>query len=1006
MRLLRRVKIPALLLLAGEIFLLAFFPPSLILAPTITAGGDTPSHFISTLAMQADPSACLSPVTWVHGNYAGFPLFLNYFPLPFAVMAFISLLIPLTIAFKLVTLLAVIPLPLAVFYCLRRLGSKGHVPALGALFSIQFLFMTENSMWGGNICSTLAGEFSFGIAFILAICLTGRLFRDAAEHKSLVGNAFLEALIALGSGYPLLHAGTGTSFFLMRKGCIRYILCLHALAFGLIGFWILPLIFRLSWGTPYAHTWLFQSWTEILPPLLWPAAAGALIGLYSHIRTLPRNLRGLYSPLKSDSSASPELYLWWQFGTALLGFSLAPALGLVDIRFLPFAQIMLVMLGAIGWGRVIMILPRPNAWMTGFAAIILVIAASKAPTINSWVQWNYSGMESKPLAQSFERINAYIRGSENSPRVVYEHSEMHNAAGTTRAFEMLPVYSGRSTLEGLYMQSSISSPFVFYIQSELSHPASCPYAQYYYSRPDPERAAKHLALFNVSQVIAITDNIANALDYSPEYVFQAAFPPYTLYGLAAPADSYVEPVRFQPRRISHTNWRQVQFDWFRRSSLTVPLVVASEKTGGDFWQGLPVYAGMPENIPEIPILAPGELVKADAVLGKNRITITTDKPGHPLWIKESYSPDWKISEGGGELYMASPAFMLLVPQCSRTVLTFDTGSGPYLFGKILSLLALASCAALLLIGKHRRAENLAAPTPAQSVFPVNARFFAAAAVLAGIVVFAAATRSHRDPLLIYESAKAQYEKAEETAEKISSGRGGAEDESKKERLLQSASALFDECMQKYPDSSIFDHCLFFKIRMLTAAQKWEEASSILERFLPTHPDTRIYSDCLLVLGTARLHAGDSGKAEEYFRKAALTWPESTGARQAGRQLAQMSGPETILAEAREHFAAEQYPAAYLLSRSLSFNEDEKIRNESLLLLAYCSYHMQRWEEAANLFTQWLSANFDSPESEEAQHALSRCSIIAAQNRAWQTEPDEQGATARSGWVLPFSRRTD
>ena len=44
-------------------------------------------------------------------------------------------------------------------------------------------------MWGGNICSTLAGEFAFGISFILYIIFTGKLYADIAGSKSPLGNS-------------------------------------------------------------------------------------------------------------------------------------------------------------------------------------------------------------------------------------------------------------------------------------------------------------------------------------------------------------------------------------------------------------------------------------------------------------------------------------------------------------------------------------------------------------------------------------------------------------------------------------------------------------------------------------------------------------------------------------------------------------------------------------------------------------------------------------------------
>ena len=123
-------------------------------------------------------------------------------------------------------------------------------------------------------------------------------------------------------------------------------------------------------------------------------------------------------------------------------------------------------------------------------------------------------------------------------------------------------------------------------------------------------------------------------------------------------------------------------------------MVASQDSPGNFWKDLQAYDGTPERIPEVPyqqtLRSSGFTdPEREADLGDGRITIDTSKPGHPLWIKVSYHPDWRITEGAGELYPASPAFMLLVPRSHRVVLTFDTASGVYLLGKIISLCTVA-----------------------------------------------------------------------------------------------------------------------------------------------------------------------------------------------------------------------------------------------------------------------------------------------------------------------------
>ncbi len=802
----RKTTPPILILLISEVLLIFLFPGSSIIESTITAGGDTPSHFISAIAMSRGLLSLFSPVTWIPGAYAGFPLFLHYFPLPFALMALISKAVSLQIAFKLVTLLAVIPLPAAVYLCLRRLGYGQNIPAIGAVLSLPFLLMTENSMWGGNICSTLSGEFAFGISFILYVIFTGKLYADVSARRSPWGNSALEAFIAMSSGYPLLQSVMGTSYFIVRGGNLRYILQLHGAAAGLAAFWLLPVLWRIPWNTPFALCWHFERWAEIAPPLLWPSFAGALMVAVSGIRNLFGPGRKLSAILK-ESNDCPELYLLWQFAIALLGFSMVSSLGLVDVRFLPFAQIMLVLLGAVGWGRLLSRLPRPKLWLAVFSAGVVAIALTRAVTVDSWIQWNYSGMESKPLWHSYRLVNEYLSGDENSPRVVFEHNEITNGAGSPRAFELLPYYSGRSTLEGLYMQSSPDSPFVFYIQSELSQTPSTPLSRYYYSRPNPGHAAAHLRLFNVSQVIAVSDAIDNALDASPDYEPGITFPPYRIYRLKSRVDSYVEPLRFRPLRIGPQNWKKVQFEWFRKSALRVPLVVAPEDSPGDFLKSLRNYEGDPEHIPEVPI--PGyETVRAQAIPGDGKIAVNTSMPGHPLWIKVSYHPDWRITEGAGELYLASPAFMLLVPRTSRVVLTFNTGAGIYLWGKVLFFFTVMvfilktlhgramrlsrffnrrpggilyefafkmhpkrwvssrlaglypSCKSigLSLAGWVERSVTHRIKLPLPTRITINARFFAAFALMAAIILGALFTRNHRDPVLLYDLATGKFQR--------------------------------------------------------------------------------------------------------------------------------------------------------------------------------------------------------------------------------------------------------
>ncbi len=111
-----------------------------------------------------------------------------------------------------------------------------------------------------------------------------------------------------------------------------------------------------------------------------------------------------------------------------------------------------------------------------------------SPSSPSWITLELLGLRGRRrLWPVFKAVNEHLRGDFRDPRVVYEHSSSHEPLGTIRAFENLPLFSGRSTLEGLYMQASPTAPFVFYTQSEISKEQSCPFPDYGCSRLNLDR---------------------------------------------------------------------------------------------------------------------------------------------------------------------------------------------------------------------------------------------------------------------------------------------------------------------------------------------------------------------------------------------------------------------------------------------------------------------------------------------------------------------------------------
>ena len=217
--------------------------------------------------------------------------------------------------------------------------------------------------------------------------------------------------------------------------------------------------------------------------------------------------------------------------------------------------------------------------------------------------------------------------------------------------------------------------------------------------------------------------------------------------------------------------------------------------------------------------------------------------------------------------------------------------------------------------------------------------------------------------------------------------------------------LLDECITKFGPSSVLDHCVIYKARLLADAGRWNDVRSVMGNFLQANPDSRIYADALVYLGEASLGIGDSENAERYFQKAILSWPEKDVTRQAGLRLAEIQGPDIALQNAESLLASGQYLQAYILLHALTFHTDVGIRARSTLCLAYCCYELGRWEEASNLFMQWLNDHFDAPESPDIQAILQQIHVIITQVELQSGEPDASSSTTpRMGWLLHLFKR--
>jgi hypothetical protein len=859
-------------------FIASYFPLSLLLAATTPSGGDMASHFYPAVYL----SEILLPrgqlIGWCPGNYAGFPLFQFYFPLPFLGMAALGLAMPMEVAFKLVSMAGLLLLPPCTYVSLRLLRVPFPGPALGAVATLPFLFMEANTMWGGNIPSTLAGEFTFSFGLALAVLFVGTLRRTMETGRGWVGNGVLVAVIGLCHGYPLLWAGLVSLLELVTtRGWWRRFLTLvgvHGLALLLMGFWLLQLLWYAPWSTAFNVTWVFQSWQEVLPPILWPAAGLALASAA---------IEAFISWRRREPWPHFLFTLWGAIGISLFFYATAHSFHVVDIRFLPFFQLGLCLAAAAGLGRLLARGPAPELWLAALSLAALPFVQSQVHFIPEWVRWNYSGFETKQSWPILRDLSRHLAGDFRDPRVVYEHAPETETLGTVRAFESLPLFSGRSTLEGLYMQSSITTPFVFFAQSEYSKHISCPLPEWGCTRVELDQALAHLRMFNVSQLVARSDEVKRLAAAHPELHKEITVGDYEIYGVQGGDGRYVVPLRYSPSLVSDEAWKEVAYRWFKQARPGDPVPVfaggvafAEEASDSNGFAG--VFEEMP---PELPRRRLGDPVPLEEHLEPGRITVTGAEPGHPLLIRVSYHPRWR-AKGGERIWLAAPSFMLVFPNSERVELEFV--AGPVLtVGRVASGLGLlVVLLALLPPGRRlgRRLQdsfeglgNLPGIRPfvrqveRSGSWPDRIRLFALAALLAGVglgvgvIVFFG---NRPDAHTVYRKGLDLFAE---------------------ERRYESAD-YFREAYTLEPLSMTAMHARYFEALVYFQEEDWAEAEQRFQELVTVFPEAINAPEALYHVGVCRARQEDQTGAVAAWRETAQRFPDTVWARYAKERLAE------------------------------------------------------------------------------------------------------------------------
>ena len=712
------------------LFVVSQLQPGLLLSNTTPAGGDMGAHVWGPAFIRDNLLPRGRLTGWAPDWYAGFPFPTFYFPVPALLVVLVDVVLPYGVALKLVSVAGLVSLPVAAWAFGRLAGLRSPGPACLAVATVPFLFDRSFTIYGGNIASTLAGEFSFSISLSLALVFLGVLARglDSGRHKALA--ASLLALTALCHLLPAIFAlAGGTLLVVFRPGLRRL---RHGFTVGLVSgllaaFWALPFLVHLRYTNDMGWEKIESYRDSLLPDdarwVVALAVVGVLLSLVFRIGT------GLFLAALGVSTAA--------------AFVLAPQARLWNARLLPFWLLCLYLLAGLavaelgrGLGGLLVSGEGSGSQHSGnlvtpvvaLAAAVLFVATplqafpawarwdtADRSFVPAWVRWNYSGYEAKPSYGEYQDLVAVMErvGREmGCGRALWEYEPELDRLGTPMALMLLPYWTRGciGSMEGLFFEASATTPYHFLAQAELSTAPSRPQRELPYRALDVARGVEHLQLLGVRYYMALSPEAQDQARRHEDLRLVASSGPWDVrYEDGVKSRTWevyevehaevVAPLEFEPvvgrglDRGGHA-WLDAAVKWYQDPGA---LAVPRAATGPRAWRR------MDPSLPEPPRRPVQPALVSRVRTGTDRISFDVDRPGAPVLVKASYFPNWRASGAEGP-YRVTPNLMVVVPTADHVELRYAVGPVERA-GWVLSLAGIVAVVVLgwrAPAGPHRR----------------------------------------------------------------------------------------------------------------------------------------------------------------------------------------------------------------------------------------------------------------------------------------------------------------
>ncbi len=152
---------------------------------------------------------------WSDDWFGGFPVLGFYFPFPFWIMTALQVVLPYTIAFKIVTALGLLLYPINGWALGHHAGLRKPLPVFMGLATLPYMVDRQWAIYGGNVGSTMAGEFSFTLSVSCALLFLGLLSKVMRKGERRASAGIVLAMVGLSHLLPTIWVGVAGTFLIL-----------------------------------------------------------------------------------------------------------------------------------------------------------------------------------------------------------------------------------------------------------------------------------------------------------------------------------------------------------------------------------------------------------------------------------------------------------------------------------------------------------------------------------------------------------------------------------------------------------------------------------------------------------------------------------------------------------------------------------------------------------------------------------------------------------------------